>query len=192
MPAEVSQDTGWEFRRADARRNRARVIAAARDVFAERGLDATVDDVAARAGVGKGTVYRIFHHKEDLVAAVVSDRTQWMEQRSIAALTEPDPAAALNSLISDFFARLLADRVILGVLEPAAAHLPPGARERLMDNVGQLLEAAKPAGAVRGDVTIQDLAILMTGCAERLYADGITDPAAWQRYCEFILRAIRP
>jgi AcrR family transcriptional regulator len=192
MPTEAGQDADWDNRRADARRNRDRVLAAARDAFAERGLDATVNDVAARAGVGRATVYRIFPAREDLLAAVVAERFQWLEQRSAAALAEPDPVSALESALSDMFRRALADRATLGLLENRAVPGAAQARERTIGNISRLLEAAKRAGAVREDVTVGDLAVLLTGCAERLYAAGVTDPQTWQRYCDFALRAIRP
>lgn len=192
MLADAAQAARWEGRRADARRNCERVIAAALDVFAERGLDATMNDVAARAGVGKATVYRIFPTKGDLIAAIVLDRRLWLERRTAAALAEPDPAAALESLLADIFGRLLSDRAVLGLLVSPA--IPGGldSNERAVGNISRLLEAAMPAGAVRGDVTVRDVVVLLTGCAGRLNSDGVTDPATWQRYCDFVLRAIGP
>src|SRR5690348_17101316 len=75
----------WSDRRADARRNHERVIAAAIEVFAERGLEATVPEVAARAGVGKATVYRSYPTKADLVAAVARHQINWLAERVAAA-----------------------------------------------------------------------------------------------------------
>jgi AcrR family transcriptional regulator len=86
-------------RRADAIRNRARVVAAAAEVFAERGLDASVPEVAARAGVGKATVYRSFPTKEHLVAAVVIDHLHDFEARIYAALDAEDAWTAFVDLV---------------------------------------------------------------------------------------------
>src|SRR3954464_13341726 len=86
-------------RRADALRNRQRVIAAAASVFAEKGLDAGVPEIAARAGVGKATVYRSFPTKEHLVAAVAIERLAWVTEVALSGLEEPDAGAALHRVL---------------------------------------------------------------------------------------------
>src|SRR4051812_49482756 len=88
--------------RADAVRNRARVIAAAVDVFAEKGEDAVVPEIAARAGVGKGTVYRCFPTKDHLVAAVATERVRWFEREARAAAAADDSWTAFGAFITRF------------------------------------------------------------------------------------------
>ena len=95
-------------------RNRARVVAAAVEVFAERGLDAGVPEVAARAGVGRATVYRSFPTKEHLVAAVVVERLRAFEARVHAALAAPEAWPALVAVLGDGAAALAGDRALAG------------------------------------------------------------------------------
>jgi AcrR family transcriptional regulator len=86
--------------RADAVRNRARVVAAAAEVFAEKGEHAVVPDIAARAGVGKGTVYRCFPTKEHLIAAVATERARWFEREARAAAADADPWSAFSAFLA--------------------------------------------------------------------------------------------
>src|SRR3954454_18236418 len=88
-------------RRAATCRNRERVIAAAAEVFAERGLDAGVPEIAARAGVGKATVYRSFPTKDHLIATILSALMDWFERRSREAAEEPGAGHAFRALLID-------------------------------------------------------------------------------------------
>ena len=185
-------DEQWRGRRADARRNHERVIAAALEVFTERGLDATIPDVAARAGVGKATVYRSFPARDDLLAAVALHQLDLVEQRVTAALREPDPAAALRDLVSYLFEQLRTDQLTATVLRTRAVPAADAARQRIMDIISAAIDAAKPAGTVRRDATFEDLATLVGGCAQQLHQSGITDSGAWQRYAALALAALRP
>lgn len=107
-PASLAEDaTDWASRRADARRNHERIIAAALEVFAERGLDATMTEVAARAKVGKATIYRSYPTKDDLIAAAVRREFEWLEQRILVATQDPNAYAALSALLPDVFERLM-------------------------------------------------------------------------------------
>ena len=128
-----SGDDGGEHpKRADAVRNRARVVAAAAEVFAERGIEASVPDVAERAGVGKATVYRSFPTKEHLVAAVVADHLAEFERRARAKLDEPDAWAALEDLMGDAAVRQCSDRTLSGALKAGVApELLAAARTRM-------------------------------------------------------------
>ena len=85
-PAKPKPADAERVLRADARRNRERVLAAAHDVFSEDGLDAQIDDIARRAKVGVGTVYRHFPNKDDLLAALAAERFEWMAERARAIL----------------------------------------------------------------------------------------------------------
>jgi AcrR family transcriptional regulator len=180
-------------KRADAVRNRERVVAAAAAVFAERGIEAGVPDIAARAGVGKATVYRSFPTKEHLIAAVVIERLADLERRARERLDHPDPWAALIELVEDGAARQCVDRSLASALHAGvAADLLAGPRASMWGAIDELMVRAKEQGAIRPDVTAADLRVLWIGVARVLAADGVDDPAAWRRYCRLALDALRP
>src|SRR6266540_4121388 len=86
-------------RRADAERNRSRILAAASELFAERGLDASMPDLAERAGVGVGTVYRAFPDKDHLLGAVMAERLRWLAGEIEAAIEAEDPWSAFTDVV---------------------------------------------------------------------------------------------
>jgi AcrR family transcriptional regulator len=179
-------------RRADAVRNRARVIAAAAAVFAERGVEAGVPEVAERAGVGKATVYRSFPTKEHLVAAVVTDHLAAFERLARAKLDAPDAWAALEELMAGAAAQQCGDRTLSGALrQHVAPELLAEARTRMWGTVELLMDRAKAQGAMRADATPADLRVLWLGVARVLEADGVDAPAEWRRYATLALRALR-
>ena len=184
--------TGTLPKRADAVRNRERVIAAAAEVFAERGIEASVPEVAARAGVGKATVYRSFPTKEHLVAAVVNERLDAYERRARELLETTDGWAALHTLLTEKAAEQCGDRSLAGALQAGlAADLLAAARRRMWAAIGQLMERAQAEGRMRPDVTPQDLRVLWLGTTRVLAADGVDDPAEWRRYAGLVLAALR-
>jgi AcrR family transcriptional regulator len=178
-------------KRADAVRNRERVVAAAAAVFAEHGVDASVPDVAARAGVGKATVYRSFPTKERLIAAVVIDRLADLEARARALLEHPDPWAAFEELLVEGAARHCVDKAISAGIS-AGIELPEltAARASLWEAVERLMERAKAQGRMRADVAPADLRVLWGGAARTLVAEGVRDPAEWRRYAALVVRAL--
>ncbi|MGW7603845.1 TetR/AcrR family transcriptional regulator [Streptomyces antimycoticus] len=155
--------------RADARRNRARVLAAARASFAAEGGMAPLGAIAERAGVGAGTVYRHFPSKEDLFEAVIADSVDGFvaEGRALAVAEDPGAAffgflervvgeASLNRALCEAFAREAPGRA------PDAA---AGARREFGEVLSALLRRAQEAGAVRADVAAADVQALVAGCA---------------------------
>jgi AcrR family transcriptional regulator len=177
--------------RADARRNRERILAAAEEVFARHGTAASTDDVAARAGVAIGTVFRHFPTKQDLLAAIVKD----LLARLTAEVTEAasgDPATALF----DFFARvveqaaakkavveLLAHQgVVVGVADPVRG---------LHDAIGVLLERARSVGAVRDEVRLDEVMALLTATAQGALQGGWSADLRG-RTLEVIFAGLRP
>jgi AcrR family transcriptional regulator len=179
-------------RRADAVRNRARVVAAAVEVFAERGLEAGVPEVAARAGVGRATVYRSFPTKEHLVAAVVVERLRDFEARVKAALEAPQAWPALVAVLADGAAALAGDRALAGGMT-RAIKLPEleAARASMWGALGALLERARAEGGMRADVTGEDLRVLWAGMCRVLAEAREDDPAVWRRYAALIAAALR-
>ncbi len=151
--------------RADARRNRERVLAAARAAFATEGLSVSLDDIARRAGVGAGTVHRHFPTKDDLFLAVIADRLQALTHAAQSLADAADPGAAFFA-----FFHQLADDARQNLAISAALTNPADTGEAVRD-AGQALEAAlgvlvaraQDAGAVRRDVDIADLHAIIAG-----------------------------
>lgn len=178
--------------RADAARNRALLLAAAADEFAERGLDASVADIAQRAGVGKGTVFRHFATKDDLIAAIVLDRINALDALGRRLLQAADPGAALLEFLTAA-ARQRQQRD-LSFLQQAGALAPEvtEARARLFQTVQELLDRAREHGAVRPDVTGADIILLM--CAPNHVTSYVpaAPPDLWRRYLAIIFDGLRP
>jgi AcrR family transcriptional regulator len=179
-------------RRADAVRNRERVVAAAATLFAQRGIEAGVPEIAALAGVGKGTVYRSFPTKEHLIAAVVVERLGAFERMVRERLGDPDPWAALVDLFGAAAERHCADRSVTDAIS-AAVELPElaEARAAMWGAVGELMERAKRQGALRADARPADIRMLWGGASRLLAADGVDDAAEWRRYAELAVGALR-
>lgn len=178
--------------RADAARNRAALLAAAADEFAERGMDASVADIARRAGVGKGTVFRHFPTKDDLIAAIVLDRVDELTTAGQRLLDAEDPGAALLEFMTvAAHQRQQRDLSFLhgaGDVDPAVAT----ARERMYRTVHDLVDRARGHGALRADITGTDVILLM--CAPNYvagYAPGAS-PDLWRRYLGILFDGLRP
>lgn len=148
--------------RADAARNREKVLAAARELFAEQGFDVPLDEIAGRAGVGPGTVYRHFPTKQALFQAVTDARVEAM----IESASEPadDPGAALFA----FLGRMSEEATAKRDMSDAIA-VPSELRDRLHAALGGLLSRAQEAGAVRADITTADLVALMKGMLQSMH-----------------------
>ncbi len=144
--------------RADAARNRERVLRAARDAFAESGYGVPLDEIATRAGVGPGTVYRHFPTKEALFEAVVTARVQDLVADARARADGPDPGAAFFGFLGRIAAESAAKRDL-----PDAIAIAGSLREELIAALDVLLRRAQQAGAVRADVRTEDLIVLFKG-----------------------------
>jgi len=152
--------------RADAVRNLAKILRAAEEVFAAEGLAVPIDEVARRAGVGIGTVYRHFPTKEALFEAIVVSRLERLIERAEELSTAADPGAALFTFVSELVELAVGKRDIHDELARAGVpseqlHAP--IKDRLSARVEVLLRRAQAAGAVRQDVNIVDLTTLLMG-----------------------------
>lgn len=176
--------------RADAQRNLDRILVAAADAFAELGPDVTIDEIARRAGVGHGTVFRRFPSKEALRAAVLKRRLDELLERSRALLAEPDAGAAFEELVWVAAESCRRDRFLFeGVETCAEGGVAEGKRE-LHDTVDRLIRRARRAGAVRRSVDARDVGALV-GAAIQAAAHAERDED-WRRYVEVVLAGLRP
>lgn len=178
--------------RADAARNRARVLEVAYQTFAADGLSVPIDEIARRAGVGAGTVYRHFPTKEDLYRAVVVDRIKSIVDEGRALLASGDPGEALFTFLRSMVLQWgAADRGLVDALAGLGIDIEsaaPDAEEAFLTLVGGLLRAAQKAGTVRADVTVPDVKALLVGCqAMQSY-----NPEAADRLTSVVLNGLRP
>lgn len=178
--------------RADAARNSARVVQAAAEVMAEKGFEAGVPEIAARAGVGKATVYRCYPTKEHLIAAVMVERLAWFAERVDAAFAQPDAWEAFVALLGEMAERQATDCSFAGGMAHAST-LPEvtAARATLKAAIDRLMARAQAQGRMREGVTSDHVRVLFTGMAHVLRSDGVRDPAEWRRYAELIAGAVR-
>ena len=144
--------------RADAQRNRDKVLRAAQDAFAASGYGVPLDEIAAMAGVGPGTVYRHFPSKEELFEAVVTARLRDLIAAARGLASDPDPGQAFFGFLGRFRQEAAAKRDL-----PDAIAIPGSLQDELHAALDMLLRRAQQAGAVRADVTTQDLTALLKG-----------------------------
>ncbi|CAM4308734.1 Solvent efflux pump srpABC operon corepressor [Mycobacterium basiliense] len=172
--------------RADAARNRARVLDVAYQTFAADGLSVPIDEIARRAGVGAGTVYRHFPTKEALFRAVIADRMRHIIDDGRALLGSEQPGEALFVFLRSMVLRWgAADRGLVEALAGAGIEIDgaaPDAEEEFMGLLAELLRAAQQVGTARSDVTVPHVKTLLVGCqAMQSYnaelAERVTDVA---------------
>ena len=175
--------------RADAVRNRERILATAEEMFARDGLAVSVDDIAARAKVGIGTLYRHFPTKDALVAAIVVGRIERIADRAEELASATDPRAALFGLIEQMVTEGATKRDFVEALggsqwfETATAQT---IKARFRKAMSKLLSRAQAAGTVRDDVSAPDLTALVRG----LFASG-TDPKTRTRLLSILLDGLK-
>ena len=180
--------------RRDAEQNRQRILHAAAEVFSDRGLEATLDDVARYAGVGIGTVYRRFPDKEALVGELFQDRIDAMVAQAEHAYAGPDPWTALVSYL-EYVAKTFAGDLGLRQMMMFGTYGKGRtcyARERMRPVVSRLIERAQAAGQVRADLTATDIpfiSIMLATAGE--YAAEVR-PDIWRRYLDLIVDGLRP
>jgi AcrR family transcriptional regulator len=175
--------------RADARRNRERILKAARAVFADQGIDAQMDDVAKRAKVGVGTVYRHFPTKEALVDALVRERFEVIAGQAREALEHEDAWEGFCELIWRSAEGNAADRAFSEIV--AHSDKTDVVEETgLLDSVRELIARAQAQGRMRADATEYDVGIVMCGAGSVMQA-MTTVPDAWRRYLTLMLDGLR-
>jgi len=179
--------------RQDAERNRERIVAAARDAFAQGGLDVSMDEVARRAGVGIGTVYRRFPDKEALIDAVFEDALRELVAIARETLADPDAWRGFASYL---------ERVMVLNAENRGLHAVMGSREhgrdrldavraRMRPLVGKLVERAQEEGTLRSDFSPLDLPLVFAAAGRIAELTGDVDPELWRRFLGVLLDGLR-
>ena len=178
-------------RRADAARNRARVLDVAYRTFAAEGLSVPIDEIARRAGVGAGTVYRHFPTKADLFRAVVEDRIRRIVEEGRALLAGECPGEALFIFLRSMVLQWGAtDRGLAEALAGLGIDIEtslPEAEDDFLGMLNDLLRAAQKAGTVRADVSVPDLKAIVVGTQ----AMQAVRPDAAERLTEVVLDGLR-
>jgi AcrR family transcriptional regulator len=179
--------------RADAARNRERILDAARAAFATRGTQASLDEIARSAGVGAGTLYRHFPTRDDLVQAVFVEGIETLQQHADELLDSDAPGDALAQwlraqMVQGAACRGLGAEAMLAMLDRPESEPPVCASMR--SSGAALLARAQSAGDVRADVDIDDLMRMMQ--AIEIAATESPDPASAQRLFDLVLDGLRP
>ncbi len=180
--------------RADAQRNRARVLEVAARVFATEGLSVPVHEIARRAGVGTGTVSRHFPSKHDLFAAILLARLEQLTAEADALNQQTDPGVAFFTFFATLVHAGAANRGLAEALAGAGYDLESAAADAGYDvtaGLRGLLTRAQLAGAVRDDVDSADVKALMTGCLSRVGSGGGADTAALDHLTAVVCDGLR-
>jgi len=175
--------------RADARRNLNRILEAAVDAFAELGPDVTIDEIARRAGVGHGTVFRHFPTKDGLRAAVLRVRLDELFVRAQELLAEPDAGAAFEELVWVAAASCRRDRFLFEGIETCAFEDVSARKQELHEVFDRLIRRARRAGTVRRGVDARDVGALVGAAIQAAqHAERDED---WRRYVQVVLDGLR-
>lgn len=179
--------------RADARRNHQRVLDAAATCFAELGSDVSVAEIARRAGVGTGTLFRHFPTKHDLLVAVIRQRFGAAHAALEAALAEPDPWTAVTSVVAAGAEIQVRNRCLMELKTAQLMNDPVLAamRDEMATGLRTLIARAQAAGVLREDVVAEDLPLLMDAIASSARQLGEVRPDLWRRYLAIVLDGLR-
>lgn len=194
MPLPPEPGCGGRPLRADAARNRERILSAAQEVFADRGLDVTLDDIARHAGLGTGTVYRRFASRQALVEALFEERLRALTAVAEQCAVDEDPWHAFETLVRSACGRLADDRGLRQVMASSSHGLDrvQSAREALHPVFETVVRRAQDAGVLRADLTAQDVPVLFLMVGTVADFGGAGAPDLWERYLTFLLDGLRP
>ena len=180
--------------RADARRNRARILEAAERILSERGPTAPTEEIAKAAGVGVGTLFRHFPTKEELLRGVFVARLRKLAEDARRLAGSGDPGTALTALMRQSVEQAEVKNALAGMLTEAGVDVHEATdevRADLLAALGMLLTGAQRSGAVREDLRVQDVIGLLAGASRAVEYAG-SDPAARDRILTVILDGLRP
>jgi AcrR family transcriptional regulator len=195
MEEETQLDTRTENRplRADAERNRQRIIEAAQEVFAERGLDAPMDAIAERAGVGQATLYRRFPHRDDLIVACFEPKLAEYAEAAEEALRASDPWEGFCAFVERICGMQAADQGVQDVLTTTfpTARAVEAQRAHAYEGATELIRRAQAQGRLRADVVPEDIVLLLLANAGVVRVTRDAAPDAWRRFVGLMLDGFR-
>ena len=179
--------------RKDAQRNRQRILDAARELFADEGLGATLNDIAHHAGVGVGTVYRRFPDKAQLIEELFEQQIGELVAVMEEALEDPDPWQGLTSFLRRNLELQACDRAFREIITgtPDGAERVGRIRQRMFPLAARLVQRAKDAGALRPDFEPSDVPVLFMMLTTVLDSARDVEPDLWRRYLEILLQGLR-
>jgi AcrR family transcriptional regulator len=178
--------------RADARRNRERILESARAVFADYGAEAQIDDVARQAGVGVGTVYRHFATKEALLVELLREKFRLFAARCREALEQDgEPFAVLENLLRRNAETAANDAAVQHALAGAGENIwiqAQAEQQELSAVTAELVARARRAGTIRQDIEANDIAMLMCGLCSTM---GEKPGFDWRRHLDLVIDMLR-
>jgi AcrR family transcriptional regulator len=189
--SDASGVSGVSGLRVDAERNRQRVVAAAREAFAELGIEVPMEEIARRAGVGVGTLYRRYPTRGDLIAAAFEVKMTAYAEAAREALDDPDPWHGFCGLVERVCAMQAGDRgftTVLTLTFPTAKRFEAD-RGRAFADFTTLVERAKAAGRLRADFVTEDLPMFLMANAGVLTATADAAPETWRRLVGYLVQA---
>lgn len=178
--------------RADAERNRLRILDAAREVFRERGLGATLNDIAHHAGVGVGTVYRRFPNKDQLIEDLFEQRIGELAALLDEACADPDPWHGFTDFLYRSAELQAPDRGLTELITftPEGLDRIARARDGLLPKVGELVRRAQASGQMRADGSPQDPPVMQLMLSAVIDASRDVAPDLWRRYLGIMIRGL--
>ena len=179
--------------RADAERNRQRIVEAARAVFAGRGLDAPLDAIAERAGVGQATLYRRFPRREDLIVACFEPKLAEYAAAVEDALRAADPWEGFRAFVERICGMQAVDVCVQEVLTTTfpAARAVEAQRAHAYEQIKAVIQRAQDQGSLRADFVAEDIVLLLFANAGVVGAMRTTAPDAWRRFVGLMLEGFR-
>lgn len=178
--------------RSDARRNRERLVASARELLASEGVDVSVDEITRHAGLGMGTLYRHFPTKEELVDAVLEDAFAELVELAERAAAAENAWAGLTEFMEQALASHAANRGLKDVL---ATHVRGARRQAMRERIQPLLrkviERAQEQGTLRADFTTEDLSLVFWSVGRVIETTGDIAPRQWRRHLGLLLDGLR-
>ena len=179
--------------RKDAAINRERLLAAAGELFAEHGLDITLNDIAHHAGVGVGTAYRRFANKEELIDALFEQRLQQVAAVANEALGDPDAWRGIVTFLERTLDMQFGDRGLTQIMNNSALGdtRVSEARDRIPPLMTMLVDRAKQQGVIRPDFDQTDLVFIQVALTAVIESSRAVSPGLYHRYLTMLLDGIR-